>query len=93
MQSSDTEKVETLASLFFTTKQIAAFIGMPHDKFLKTLNYEPDDSLTVAYHQGKMKTEILLRFDTKLFAIAGNPQALEDMKNYLIKQNISEHEE
>lgn len=93
IQSSDTEKVETLASLFFTTKQIAAFIGMPHDQFLKTLNYEPDDPLTVAYHQGKMKTEILLRFDTKLFAIAGNPQALEDMKNYLIKQNISEHEE
>ena len=93
IQSSEAEKVETLASLFFTTKQIAAFIGKPHAEFVKTLNYKPEDPLTIAYFQGKMKTEILLRFDTKQFAIAGSPQALEDMKSYLLKQNISEHEE
>lgn len=85
--------METLASLFFTAKQIADFIGIPHEDFIRNLNHEPDDSLTLAYHRGKMKTEIQLRFDNLRFALAGSPQALEDMKNYLLKQNISEHEE
>lgn len=93
IKSSKAEKVETLASLFFTTKQIAAFVGIPHEDFVRTLNHNPDDPLAIAYHHGKMKTEILLRFDTKKFAIAGSPQALEDMKAFLLKQNISEHEE
>ena len=93
IKSSEAEKVETLASLFFTTKQIAAFIGMSLETFVQTLNHKPDDPLTLAYHRGKMKTEIILRFDTNRFALAGSPEALRDMKEYLLKQNISEHEE
>ena len=93
IKSSEAEKVETLASLFFTTKQIAAFIGKPLETFVQTLNHKPEDPLTLAYHRGKMKTEIILRFDTNRFALAGSPEALRDMKEYLMKQNISEHEE
>lgn len=93
IKSSEAEKVETLASLFFTTKQIAAFIGKPIDDFVRVLNHKPNDPLTLAYHRGKMKTEIILRFDTNRFALAGSPEALKDMKEYLLKQNISEHEE
>ena len=85
--------METLASLFFTTKQIAAFIGKPYDDFVQIINHNPDDPLAVAYHRGKMKTEIMLRFDTNRFALAGSPEALKDMKEYLLKQNISEYEE
>lgn len=85
--------METLASLFFTTKQIAEFIGRRADEFIHIISFEPDDPLTVAYNRGKMKTEIMLRFDTNRFALAGSPEALRDMKEYLLKQNISEHEE
>lgn len=90
---SDAEKVETLASLFFTTQQIAAFIGKPIEDFKRILKYKPDDPLTIGYNRGKMQTEVMLRFDTKCFALAGSPEALKDMKEYLLKQNISEHEE
>ena len=93
IKSSEAEKVETLASLFFTTKQIAAFIGKPIDTFVQTLNHKPDDPLAIGYNRGKMKTEIILRFDTYNFALAGSPEALRDMKEYLLKQNISEYEE
>lgn len=82
-----------LASLFFTAKQIADFIGKPFEDFVRTLNHKPEDPLSIAYKKGKMKTEILLRFDTNRFALAGSPEALRDMKDYLLKQNISEHEE
>lgn len=85
--------METLASLFFTTRQIADFIGKPYDDFVQIINHKPDDPLAIAYHRGKMKTEIMLRFDTNRFALAGSPEALRDMKEYLLKQNISEHEE
>ena len=93
IKSSDAEKVETLASLFFTTQQIAAFIGKPIEEFKRLLQYKPDDPLTIGYNRGKMQTEVMLRFDTKRFALAGSPEALKDMKEYLLKQNISEHEE
>ena len=93
IKSSEAEKVETLASLFFTTKQIAAFIGKPVEEFKRLLQYKPADPLTVGYNRGKMQTEVMLRFDTKRFALAGSPEALKDMKEYLLKQNISEHEE
>lgn len=93
IQSSEAEKVETLASLFFTTKQIAAFIGKPLEDFVQILNHQPADPLSIAYNRGKMKTEILLRFDTNRFALAGSYEALRDMKEYLLKQNISEYEE
>ena len=93
IKSSEAEKVETLASLFFTTKQIAAFIGKSYDDFAQIINHKPDDPLAIAYYRGKMKTEIILRFDTTRFALAGSPEALRDMKEYLLKQNISEYEE
>ncbi len=93
INSSEAEKVETLASLFFTTQQIAAFIGKPVEEFKQILQYKPDDPLAIGYNRGKMQTEVMLRFDTKRFALAGSPEALKDMKEYLLKQNISEHEE
>lgn len=93
IESSDAEKVETMASLFFTTKQIASFIGMKHSDFLHIINYDSENPLSVAYHHGKMKTEIVLRFDSLKFAMSGSPQALEEMKSLLIKQNLSENEE
>lgn len=93
IESSETEKVETMASLFFTTKQIAAFIGMKHSDFQRIINYDAENPISVAYHRGKMKTEIILRFDSLKFAMSGSPQALEEMKDLLIQQNLSENEE
>lgn len=93
IESSDAEKVEKMASLFFTAKQIAAFIGMKHSEFLRIINCDSENPIAKAYHQGKMKTEIMLRFDSLKFAMSGSPQALEEMKGLLIKQNLSENEE
>lgn len=93
LESSDVQKVEILASLFFTTKQIASFIGMAHDEFIRIVNYEPDNEMATAYHRGKMMTEIKLRIDSLKFALSGSPQALEEMKQFKVKQSISENEE
>ena len=92
-ESSDEEKVETLAALFFTTAQIAAFVGMTKETLTRTLQDEPESPITKAYRRGKMRTEILLRMDTARFALAGSPEAMRDMKEHLIRQNISEDEE
>ena len=87
------QKVFELASLFLKIQDIAYFIGEKPEELAKTIKLHPSDPLAIAYHRGKMKTEIMLRFDTNRFALAGSPEALKDMKEYLLKQNISEYEE
>lgn len=89
--STDAEIVEMLAAQFFTIRQIAQYIGMDPDNLRSIINYDEGNDLAKAYWKGKMKTEILLRFDTLKFAAAGNPQASQEMKEYLSQQNVDEN--
>lgn len=89
--SSDEEVVEELAAHFFSITKIAHFIGMNVDELRGIIKYDETHFLSKAYWRGKMKTEILLRFDTLKFAMAGNPLANEDMKQYLSNQTLDEN--
>lgn len=84
------EKVEELASLFFTISEIALFIGMKPDELKDIISFDECDPLSIAYRRGKLQTQIKLRFDTARFAASGSPAALEDMKSFLSKQNFDE---
>ncbi len=80
-----------MAAHFFSISKIAHFLGMPADDLRNIIKYDENHLLTKAYWHGKMQTEIMLRFDTLKFAMAGNPLANEDMKQYLSEQIIDEH--
>ena len=82
--------MEELAARFFTLTKIARFIGMNPDELRNLVMYEEGNPLSRAYWRGKMRTEIMLRFDTLRFAMAGNPLASEDMKDYLSEQILDE---
>ena len=82
--------MEELAARFFTLTKIARFIGMNPDELRNLVMYEEGNLLSRAYWRGKMRTEIMLRFDTLRFAMAGNPLASEDMKDYLSEQILDE---
>lgn len=87
---SEEDQVRELASLFFTPREIADFIGIDADKFISDLQFEPDNNMVKAYRKGVAETKIKLRFDTKRFALAGSPDAANSMKDYLSKQQLSE---
>ena len=89
--SSDVEIVEELASRFFSITKIALFIGMNPEKLRGIVMYDEGNELSRAYWKGKMKTEIVLRFDTLNFATHGSPQAAAEMKEYLSEQQIEEY--
>lgn len=85
------EIVEELASRFFSITKIALFIGMNPEELRGIVMYDEGNELSRAYWKGKMKTEIVLRFDTLNFATHGSPQAVAEMKEYLSEQQIEEY--
>ncbi len=88
----ETEKqVEELAALFFTISEIAVFIGMDADQLRNIIMLDQDSAISKAYNKGKLRTRILLRFDSRNFALKGSPQALQEMKEYLSDQQIDEN--
>lgn len=92
IKSSKEEQVYKLASLFFTPEDIAFFVGLNPEEFKRRIKFSPEDSLVIAYRKGVMETEIKLRFDTHRYALSGSPEAINNMKDYLSKQKISEIE-
>ena len=88
---SDVQKVEELASLFFTVDQIAQFVGLDTNKFRNDLIFDKQNILVAAYYRGQLKTKIKLRFDTRRYADAGSPSAEYEMLNFLTEQKISEN--
>lgn len=90
-ESSDEQIVEELSARFFSVTKIALFLGMDPDELRNIVKYEEGNPLSRAYWKGKIKTEIMLRFDTLQFAMAGNPLASEDMKEYLSEQILDEN--
>lgn len=89
--STDVEVVEELASRFFSISKIALFIGMNPEELRAIVMFDEGNAIARAYWKGKMKTEIVLRFDTLNFATHGSPQAVAEMKDYLAEQQIDEN--
>ncbi|MCR5037886.1 MAG: hypothetical protein K6A94_00915 [Bacteroidales bacterium] len=83
-------KVEELAALYFSIPDIALFIGVGTEELRNIIAFEEANPIHIAYKRGKLRTSIRLRFDTARFAMAGNPQASQDMKEYLAQQIMEE---
>lgn len=87
----ETEKqVEELAALFFTISEIAMFTGMDAGQLRNMITMNKESEISKAYNRGKLRTRILLRFDSRAFALKGSPQALQEMKEYMSDQQIDE---
>lgn len=85
------KQVELHASLFFTIDEIADFIGRSRSELHQIICFDENSPLSIAYRHGSMKTKILLRIDTKKFALAGSPAAALDMKQFLSQQIMNEN--
>lgn len=87
---SDEEKVSELSSLFFTISEIAVFLDINEEDFRQKVLFEKDSWQSKAYYKGIMRTTIRMRYDTRRFALAGSPQAEEEMKQFLTRQKLEE---
>ena len=85
------KQVEELSSLFFTISEIALFIGEDAETLRSVIMFNKDSEISKAYNRGKLRTRILLRFDSRKFALSGSPQAVQEMREYLSDQNIDEN--
>ena len=84
-------RVEELAALFFTIAEIALFIGMDEEELRTEITCDTESPISQAYYHGKLRTKILLRFDSRNFALHGSPQAAQEMREYLSDQQIDEN--
>lgn len=84
-------QVEEMAALYFTVQDICTLTNLNSSQIVsEDYNTQPTE-VQKAYRRGVLRTKILLRFDTKRFAIAGSPAAVDEMKEYLSDQIKSEH--
>lgn len=88
--SSDADIVRELAALFFEIPDIAFFLGMETEKLATIINLHPDDALSIAYREGQLRTKIMLRFDSRRYALTGSPEATKVMFQHLAEQIKSE---
>lgn len=86
-----TDKVKELAGLFFSLEDIAVIIEQDPDELRRTIRYDLSSPLTRAYRAGSLETQIKLRYDTRLFAMNGSPQAETDMHTFLMHQKEAEN--
>lgn len=80
-----------MAALLFSIADIALFIGKKDDWLRNLINFHPEDPVAEAYLRGKLRTKIMLRFDSLNYALHGSPQAVNEMKEYLSEQQINEN--
>ena len=85
------EKVFELASLFMKVPEIAYFIGMKPEELSKIIRLHPENPLSIAYHRGRLKTVVMLRFDVRRYAVSGSPDANKEMLQHLSEQKYSEN--
>lgn len=83
--------VEELAALFFTIGEIALFLGMDEEELRMEITCQPDSDLARAYNSGKLRSKIMLRFDSLNYALHGSPEALREMREHLSNQQIDEN--
>ena len=84
------EKVFELAWHFLKVQDIAYFIGMDPHELATIIKLHPENSLSIAYHRGQLKTVIMLRYDALNFAASGSPDALKEMLEHLTEQLTSQ---
>jgi hypothetical protein len=85
------DKVKELAGLYFSIEDIAVIIEMEPDELRRIIRYDQQSPLTRAYRAGSLETQIKLRYDTRLFAMKGSPQAETDMHTFLMHQKEAEN--
>ena len=86
------EQVEELAALSFSVTEIAVFTGLDCDTLRNEIAQGENTPLAKAYQKGKLRTKIMLRYDSLQFALHGSPDALREMREYMSKQAIDEQD-
>lgn len=84
-------QVEELAALFFSIREIALFVGMDEENLRTEINCDTEEAVSKAYYRGKLRTKILLRFDSRNYALHGSTQALQEMREHMSDQEIDEN--
>lgn len=90
-ESPEDVRIEELAALFFTIPEIALYLDRDADELQRLITFDLESSESRAYRRGTMKTEILLRFETRHFAMKGLPDCVEKMQAFRINQKQSEN--
>lgn len=90
-ESSEEVQIMTLASMFFKIEDIALFIDRDEEEFRQLVLYKKSSPESKAYRRGVMQMTVKLRYETARFAIAGNPQAEDEMRQYYTRQKIDEN--
>lgn len=83
------EKIEDLASLFLTVKEIAFECAIPEGDLRREIRGGTSPRAK-AYYRGKIKTKIAMRRQMLDFAIAGSPQAETQMIEFSEEQDNNE---
>lgn len=83
--------VQELAGLFFTIEEIS-LLSMIHLEELRREISFGNSALHNAYWIGKLTATKALREKTALFALAGSPQAEQQMLEHLQRMNESENQ-
>jgi len=79
------KELSELASLFISKEDIRIALEIPlHNEveFLEILDDEKDNPIFMAYHSGRLKTEIELRVAIKKAALNGSNPAQTTMNNF-----------
>jgi len=82
-------KIEDLASLFLTVKEIAYECNIPEDVLRREIR-GGNSIRAKAYYRGKHKTKIAMRRQILDFAISGSPQAEIMMNDFSNEQDSDE---
>jgi hypothetical protein len=76
------EELETMAGLFFSVESIMIALQIPlteTDEFENILKFKKDNPAYLAYHRGRIKTEVELRQSIKQASLNGSNPAQNTM--------------
>lgn len=84
-------EVEMLAGLFFSPSEIMINLEIPfhlEDDFLNILKLENNHPLFIAYHKGRLTSEVQLRQSIKQAALNGSNPAQNTMIDFYLNSKL-----
>lgn len=85
------DSVKELAGLFFTLEEISLMANIDIEELRREVCFGYGE-LHNSYWIGKLEAEKVLRAKTAIFAVAGSPQAEQQMLEHLQRMNESENQ-
>lgn len=91
LKSPELERIEILASLFFSITEIAILCERDPDELRREIMFVSSSPVCKAYMRGKLHTQIKMRYINSIYANKGIPTAEEEMSKALSKQQEDEY--